>query len=228
MGGLAGLKGDDLWKQVRMGFGTGLGMGLITGGIMGGFEAWSNGGNFWTGKGIVQEFGVGEGPLTSNARSEQLATYYNGTERMQYVDKDILIPRMESECGYEAGMFDLQTPTTHSGKGYGYRSDGYFQNLKTGKKVGGYYIPDTREMHISYGVATADKVTFRAIVGHELIHAYHYYTFGTIANGFTEAIAYQYSYQTYANNMRWGDALSVIRNPQFSWTKYPFFYYFNP
>ena len=49
MGGLAGLKGNELWKQVGIGFGMGLGTGIAMGALTGGIEAAVKGENIWKG-----------------------------------------------------------------------------------------------------------------------------------------------------------------------------------
>jgi len=224
---LSGGNSYDIAYGMGMGALSAMAMSAFIGGVTGGVGAAANNGNFWTGKGMRFEFGVSSGPKDQIKMSIEMAEAYNNSEEMKWVDYGIY-QNMQREVGFENGMFGVENPTSHSGKHYGYLSDGYYQKIKDGARVAGYYDPDGAKMHISKGVAIGDLTTFRATVRHELIHAYHYYKFGPAAANFTEALAYQDTYYTYLQAGYYGDAFKVTLNPNFSWKKYPFMYYFNP
>jgi hypothetical protein len=52
-------------------------------------------------------------------------------------------------------------------------------------------------IHISPQFSNGNVVDFRAVMGHEMIHAYHYSAFGiSYKRSYSEAVAYKYSYNT--------------------------------
>ncbi|MFQ9503569.1 MAG: hypothetical protein ACLR1G_05925 [Alistipes indistinctus] len=57
----------------------------------------------------------------------------------------------------------------------------------------------TGSMHIAPAVVQGPSVQFKAVVGHEFIHAYHNHIGLKINNRFSEAVAYRFTAETYYN-----------------------------
>lgn len=58
------------------------------------------------------------------------------------------------------------------------------------------YFHGPTSVHISYPTVYKDLPLFKAVAGHELLHAFQYYTIHTNPNiKFMEAQAYKYSYE---------------------------------
>jgi len=233
---MGALSGGNIWKSTWQGGVTGAAMGAFIGGMAGGVEATDHKGNFWTGKGRVDFLSLGsvEG---SSETFEKLADAYNNNPVSETNDEYILCPHMESYFNYEAGKYNLEYITTKTGKA-GLTPDGYY--VLDGKKIEGYRItlrgwPNFEQsIHISPAATGYDIVNFKEVAGHELVHAYHRFYYPNMPSKITEAIAYQYSYNTYIQNGYLNEALIISQHgiiPQhskFSLYQYPFYYYHNP
>jgi hypothetical protein len=64
-------------------------------------------------------------------------------------------------------------------------------------------------MNVSPAVVWSDDITFKAIVGHEMIHIHHFYTVPNFKETFTENIAYKYTHDVYMNAGYIEKALSI-------------------
>ncbi len=69
----------------------------------------------------------------------------------------------------------------------------------------------------------AESVAFRAVAGHELIHAYHNFTIPNLSRVYTERVAYKYTYDTYAGAGLWNKAFGIYRTAISNgyWGTYP-------
>lgn len=70
-------------------------------------------------------------------------------------------------------------------------------------------------MHISPYYATGDLIDFKAIVGHELIHSWHYYIQASLGSKFAESysehIAYRYTVDMYLSAGQVNKAINVVK-----------------
>lgn len=201
---------------------VGAGIGALSGGIVGGLARgisdYRNGYSFWNGT-RTDEFVVGAGA------SDGLANKYNSSSQAEMND-GILQDRMYDEFGVSKGDYNIQDITTKTGSGYGMTESGKYLNLKSGNLVGGYRIGTTagyQEIHVSPYYTNADAISFRAVAGHELIHAYHYYALPNVSKAFTERVAYKYTYDVYMNGGRFYSALSTMGTAMYRsfWGSYP-------
>ncbi|MCL2291138.1 MAG: hypothetical protein FWC34_10655 [Bacteroidetes bacterium] len=195
-----GTFGQGIFGGLKTGFISGS-IGGITGGIMGGITAKMNGANFWDGS-FSRDFAV---PGTSDLTYQQAlenAKIYN--EHFADATDVLLADRMNTEFGYKAGMLDNGTLTTKPPSDYGLTQSQYYMKpdgtLSAGNFRGTLGVSSTYQMHISPGVTLGNIVDFRAIAGHEIIHAFHAAAFGLGYNAsWSEASAYNYSYNVYMN-----------------------------
>lgn len=88
------------------------------------------------------------------------------------------------------------------------------------------------ELHISPFTTNSDAITFKAVVGHELIHAYHHYSIPSINYNkvYSERVAYRYTHDVYMHNARFSDALKVMYEASSLdyWGTSPMNYYYHP
>jgi hypothetical protein len=197
--GMSALNGDDTGNILRNGLiqgGIGAASGAVIGGLAGGISAYRNGGSFWDGsKTLCFE--------TENDGVEKIIEGYDASPQ----DNELLEIKMKEDFGVSKGDFNLKLITANKGKGFAMTSSGRYIYLESGKPVGGYVISKVNGdayMHIAPSTVNADVSTFRAIVGHELIHAYHNYTIPYFNIVYSERVAYQYSYNEFmsAGNIR--------------------------
>jgi RHS repeat-associated protein len=195
-----GTFGQGIFGGLKSGFISGS-IGGITGGIMGGITAKMNSANFWDGS-FSRDFAV---PGTSDLTYQQALENAKTHNKLFADAADIhLADKMNSEFGYKAGMLDNGTLTTKPPSDYGLTQSQYYMK-PDGTLVGGNFrgtlgIPSTYQMHISPNVTFGNIVDFRAIAGHELIHAFHVGAFGRGYNAsWSEASANRYSYNVFMN-----------------------------
>jgi hypothetical protein len=85
----------------------------------------------------------------------------------------------------------------------GFTSDYKYLNLSQGDVMGGFYMDG--KVHISpFYALRPDIIQFRAVAGHELIHAWHEFRGLTVQ--FSERIAYRYTYRMLQNG---GDRINA-------------------
>lgn len=127
---------------------------------------------------------------------------------------------------------NIRSFTTKPSNGYSVTTEGLYYNPSSKGFSAGYCIRVARqisEVHISPAVISADDISFQAVVGHELIHAYHMYKFPNLPIGFktnTERVAYQYSHNVYLANGQLGSAMGAVKHAIFNrvgncWGPYP-------
>jgi hypothetical protein len=224
--GNAWTQGASFGQGFLAGIGSGVKGGVIggaIGGITGGLKAKMAGADFWD--------GYFESKLTAGTTAKPtvqqklMATEYNkhsAGDDFTFRDKaDRFFNFREGDLGFHS--------STNVPEGWGLHFEGKYIDPKGGIALGvirGYLDkPWTYSMHISPYVVGSDDVFFRAIVGHELIHAYHYSIFGTdYVSLYSEASAYRYSYETFSNAGRASDFykgnewyLKVSYPPSYGW-----------
>jgi len=111
---------------------------------------------------------------------------------------DLLRDKIKNEFnGFQEGK-EVSKITTRTNS-YGIDSYGRYINRK-GEIIGGYFyhpLIGFKSLHISLNTLNADNVTFRAIAGHEIIHAVHYYSIKNYNKNYSERVAYEYTAQVY-------------------------------
>ncbi|WP_075965994.1 RHS repeat-associated core domain-containing protein [Parabacteroides massiliensis] len=205
------------------GFGSGLKAGLIGGAIKGaiqavtqglirGFTDMAKGYSFWDGSKYYNF------TLTSEDISK-IAEMYD-TSHSEFNDIS-LKDRMYSEFGISEGDYGIKSITTKAGK-YGMDSKGFYIDKGTSAKVGGYVKSISgklgSELHISPVYANNNNdLLFRAVAGHELVHAYHHSVFTNVIPAFTESVAYQYTMNVYQSAGMISDAMrTMMAMPSYS------------
>lgn len=105
--------------------------------------------------------------------------------------------------------------TTSVPDNYGLTINGKYINPSGGVALGSTKMSS---VHISpYVVRANDAVMFKATVGHELIHSFHFMTGHTNIN-YMERVAYRYSYNVYLEAGQINNANGVIQNAAFGST----------
>ena len=202
-----GASSSEIFRRGYQGVAWGAAFGAVSGGIGGGIRAKRMGLNTLTGTGTMES--VSEvGGTYDVAEAQKLADIYdNGSNAI--TNDEILKGKVEPK--YPTGR--IQTLTTKTGDNYGLLSDGQYLRLETGNKVPAYttrYMFGKVDLHVSPYVTNADAVVFKAYVGHEMIHIYHYGHFGkSYSKLYSEGMAYKYSYDVFMNAGRISDALGV-------------------
>jgi RHS repeat-associated protein len=229
-GGFVGGAGNAWFNGASFGSGLTAGLkagaigaigGALVGGLARGITDASKGFNFWDGT-RVDEFSL------NSINYEKLANNYNSSEYANNND-EILKFKIEKDFGIKEGDFKIENITTKTGKGYGMNTRGEYVSLDTKDLVGGYVRSSSSgfsKMHISPRFANGDIVDFRAVVGHEIIHAYHRSFLPGVERIFTERVAYKYTYDVYMNNNRISSALSTMQTAILNksgcfWGSYP-------
>ncbi len=108
-------------------------------------------------------------------------------------------------------------------------TSGRYVNIESGNMVGGYarHFPSGyTDIQVSPYYSNGDAIDFRAVAGHELIHAYHHYAFPNVTRVYTERVVFKFTYDVYMSNGRFIDALSTVRTTMFNssgsfWGSYP-------
>lgn len=126
--------------------------------------------------------------------------------------------RLWSQFDVVEGDLGIEEITTKAGRGYGLTEDGLYVDTSTKAFVGGYVKQASTGLTsfcISPAYANANLVDFKAIAGHELIHATHYnleLTFNVkYVKKFSESIAYKYSVSTYMTAGKVFEAVDMMR-----------------
>ena len=165
--------------------------GAVLGGITRGITDVKKGFDFWDG-------GKNHDVLVSNI---DLAGGTSNTNNSSIQDPDIMLKdQIQQRFNVKEGDYGIRRITTKPHSSYKLKSDNLFENISTKESVGGYvrrYTTSYHDVVISPAVSNVymnNAQMFNAVVGHELIHAYHYYTFGAgIIHDASEAVAYKYS-----------------------------------
>ena len=239
----AWMQGDSFCKGLGAGMKSG-GWGALAGGLLGGLEAGyyakQCGGNFWTGDNmVVAEHHSGSTYNGSKTKARQNAINYNNksdflddvkiiTNRInqEYNDWEYLVSgKIETRPTENYGMTDdLNSYVKINNKnGNGFDIvDGF-----VAKRRSGFFSNNVKyDVHIAPGVASYDVTSFKAVVGHELIHSLHYNLFGlNIDLAQSERVAYQYTIDVYNKA---GDYFRARQNLEFAIKKGYFSIFANP
>jgi hypothetical protein len=200
---MAWMSGASFWQGMSSGFVQGQIAGLIggtIGGIAGGINAKSHGGNFWTGDEATSEYTLSTSDIDPK-QAKQWASEYDGSDLAGY-HKQSLHNRVHRTWDIPNSL-KLDDLTTKTG-GYGYVPTGKYYNFSTGKEVAGFVryngIGNGVSVHISpWAAMHPDDIIFKAVVGHELVHASHWTTLGWHVKSWSEVTAYHYSARVYSS-----------------------------
>lgn len=219
-GGFVGCSGNA-WLS-GAGFGAGLKAGFVggalsaafsglSGGLIRGFTDMAKGYSFWDGT-RTSQFVVGKAGNYNN-----IAKTYNASTEAGVNDAK-LKNRLWAEFDVVEGDLGIEEITTKAGRGYGLTEDGLYVDMSTNASVGGYVKQASTgftSFRLSPAFTNANLVDFKAIAGHELIHAAHYnleLTFNIkYVKKFSESIAYKYSASTYMAAGRVFEAVDMMR-----------------
>ena len=191
------------------GAGIGLVSGAVTGGLTKGIMDALDGYSFWDGTKVNEMLDIG-----SASASASNYDYSSADEVLKY--------RVRKYYNVQEGDWGIKSITTNPGSRarnqYSLNERGTY-NKRVGKKilaVRGYTVQSSAgisTVHISPAYATTtDIIDFKAVVGHELIHAYHNFTYGAYClDPQSERTAYKYSVDTYMNAGRYGDANAYLK-----------------
>ncbi len=219
--GNAWTSGADFGQGLKAGL-IGGGLGALSGGVIGGIASGISssleGYSFWDGS-RTDQFVIG------SSQYEQIANNYNSSSQANTND-DILKIRMMDEFGISEGCYNIQAITTKTGRGFGMTNSGRYVNLKTNELVGSYvrhFTTGYSDLHVSAYYTLCDAVAFRAISGHELIHAYHYFAIQNVVSKYSEMGAYKYTYDVYMKNGQITSGLFTMYNSMAKgfWGSYP-------
>lgn len=203
--GQAWYNGAGFWNGLAAGYGSGLinaGTSAITQGITCGFDARSEGFSFWDGSITAEIHNPNIFQFDSNTDYLKLAEEYNASSQ-KITNDAALQKRVHDTYKLRTGENGISNITTASPKGYGMSNEGYFVDMKSKKTLAGLtrgIYGKGSTVHISKPIAiNPDIVTFKATVGHELIHAYQIHTIPKLNLKAMEAQAYRYTYNVYKN-----------------------------
>ena len=201
--GNAWMQGANFGQGLKAGAiaaGIGAGTGAVFGGLSRGIMDYRKGFDFWDGSKVINHE-IGDVPISELYPNENLdlESYNQYTDaadaRFRY--------RTKSVFGVEQGEGDLGIDliTTKTNKGYTLMTDGTYATAE-GRGSLGYTYQTTAgytEVHVSpYAAFHKSIAIFKATVGHELTHAYHYSIGLTVApNGPSENAALMYSAKMY-------------------------------
>ena len=182
---------------------TGLACGAVVGGVAQGINSLNYGGDFWTGN-ITHDFLVTGSPMFEHPNYRNFSTW----DLIEAEETDALLRRISWTYGSDTVEKLGINVTTKAPDGFTIDPhSGIFINKNNDCIFGRvFYNPHPRgvsQMYISpYAATHHDATMFKAIVGHELTHAYHY---SLLASGslkavdgiYTENAALHYSYIEY-------------------------------
>ena len=230
--GNAWMQGDGFVQGLKAGGMAaciGLGSGALLGGLTRGYLDYKQGYSFWDGS-KTDEFVTG----TISTNWDDITNQYNSSQRAEF-DTELLKDRISDSFGVNEGEYNINKITTCSSSGYKITQTGEYVNLETNSLIGGYcrsFSSGYSELHISPFTTSADVITFKAVVGHELIHAYHHYIIPyNIFNKInSERVAYRYTYNVYLSNGQFSKAIGVREMAMGLnfWGHAPIFYNYYP
>lgn len=225
--GNAWMQGANFGQGLKAGViaaGIGAGTGAVFGGLSRGIIDYRKGFDFWDG-GITEEFSSG------TINTDPIWEDYNSSTLAETND-DFLKARIKDVFNMSEGDLGIEKITTKTSNGYKLTTSNRYVNPKTGSIVDGYhrhFSGGVSEIHISSHTTLGDIVDFKAVVGHELIHAYHHYYIPNCSTIFSERVAYEYTFNTYALNGQMSKALAIPLNAAMNpsgcfWGTYPLEY----
>ena len=230
---------QGFWAGMKSG-----GWGALAGGLLGGLEAGyyahQCGGNFWTGDNmVVAEHHSGDTYNGSKTKAKRNAIKYNN--KSDYIDD---VKSITNRINQEYNDWEYLVSgniETRATEGYGMTDDlNSYVNIKNkngngfdivdgyvAKRRSGFIFNNVKyDVHIAPGVASYDVTSFKAVVGHELIHSLHHNLFGSNFDlSQSERVAYRYTIDVYNNA---GDYLRARQNIEFAIKKGYFSKFANP
>lgn len=166
------------------------------------------------------------GPLGLNGDEAEIAKDYARLGSTK-TDIEFLQMTLKDEFNIGEGDFGIKKITTKAGSGYGMDRFGNMYNLKKASMVGGYtrLTSNGIHVHVSRSTTYSNKVNFRAISGHELIHAYHFNQFGlSTSMRYSEFVAYKFSFNTFLKGGAYTKAFDLMNkliSENLFWGEYP-------
>ena len=182
-----------------VGAGIGAGIGALVGGLSRGIHDYKNGYNFWDGKKTI-DFSAPE-IITMDKAYPNLRNFSN-YEEIEAMETAALQRRTAWNYSIGEGDMRLCSLTTEAPEGYSVNSNTGLYINDEGHQILGRTIECSTgytEVHVSpYASTHASESIFRATVGHEFTHAFHYYSGLSVQqNGASERAALDYSYMEY-------------------------------
>ncbi|MBR3426390.1 MAG: hypothetical protein IKG95_00455 [Bacteroidales bacterium] len=201
--GNAWMQGANFGQGLKAGAiaaGIGAGTGAVFGGLSRGIMDYRKGFDFWDGSKVINHE-IGDVPINElypneNFNLESYNQYSDAADaRFRYRTKSIF--------GVEQGDMGIDLITTKTNNGYTIMADGTYATADGGGSLGYTYQTTAgyTEVHVSpYAAFHKSIAIFKATVGHELTHAYHYYIGLPVSqNGPSENAALSYSAKMYEN-----------------------------
>jgi hypothetical protein len=206
--GNAWMQGANFGQGLKAGAvaaGIGAGTGALFGGLTRGIVDYRKGYDFWDGS-MIDEF------ISGGTVLDPVSSNYNSSTQAEINDQ-LLSDRMFDEFNVQEGDYGINKITTKVSKGYQVTTNGQFVNADKGYEVGGYtrrFTSGFSEIHISPKYTSSSVVDFRAVAGHELIHAYHHNTILSYNSIYSERVAYKYTFEVYMKNHQYTNAFGVF------------------
>jgi len=129
------------------------------------------------------------------------------------------------------GDYNITELTTTAPPGYRMITSGDYVNPK-GQVVAGSmknYGSEGLGIYISPNTTMSNDVIFRAVTGHELLHAYHIYAIPGASLFYSERAAYRYTFDTYLKHGYFNDAIATLNTAK-GWggiSAYPAAYHYS-
>lgn len=186
------LDNDNIGTALTKGTVSGV-IGGFIGGVGAGFHASNEGRDFWNGgigKNSTSAFYIGRA-----SGDVEFVDNYNGS-MAQDSDTELLKSKYLDKFGVEEGSLRIGKISSEVPKGYKLTTFGnYYRN---GRLYGGFTsynkYSGLTNINICQSAILGNDSYFRAIAGHELVHAYHYFILGAdYWSPFSESIAYNYT-----------------------------------
>ena len=206
------ITGSSFKQGLRNGANNAL-TGGVLGGLQGGLNAINSGFNFWNGtKDIGLELsGIPDRQPNTSSTDFLNTNSSSADQNLQY--------RTKENFGFEIGDYNTTALTTEAHNRYALNDQGLYVDTKNNNAIVAGYTrryqnPYARSsIHIAPGVAlSSDNIFFQAVVGHELIHAYHM-NLPNFVRSESEVVAYQFSKNIAIGNGR-GDLFMQFASPQ--------------
>jgi hypothetical protein len=185
--------------------------------------------NVWFGQSIKVSDEISNATLSANAAR------YSADATTAGIYDEYLADRVKSEYGVGIGDYGITNITTKAPKDYGMTGDGIYVNLEKRTLANGVTMRSrnagtrTSSVHISPYITFSGKTDFRATTGHELIHAYHWFTINNYVTKYSEMIAYRYTVNEYMNNSDFMSAFAYKRlaySMGYNWNLLPSWNYY--
>ena len=196
--------GDGLSAGLKAG-GWGALAGGVLGGLEGGYSAYSNGGNFWTGDGASFDFPVPNSEGITMDKAYPNLRNFSGYDFIEPEESAWLQHKTAWEFDFAVGDMGVESMSTQAPDNCTFDNiSGLFVRNKDGVRILGRSVyhgigTNTSSVYVSpYAASHPCRGIFRAVVGHELTHSFHFYTGLPVEqNGPSEHAARDCSYMEY-------------------------------